>query len=237
MCGIFGIFARTIDPTAFQALGELNTARGNRAFGVLLFDGAVCTVTRRVGPFDASAEDVSHGSVLLGHVRAPTDGHADDPAAVHPFETRDVYLAHNGLLLNHGDFAHWRIPSMAALDSTVIAGGIQRQLDNGRSIVEAIRQTVEPLDGQQACWLWHKPTHSVYLWRVMAPIYWLSEAAASTFSSVRQAPTAALLREGIIYRIDPGTRTLDQCGTFSYHNPFSAGMPTARLVPPHGNRP
>src|SRR5579864_8905822 len=150
MCGIFGIFARTIDPTAFQALGELNTARGNRAFGVLLFDGAVCTVTRRVGPFDASAEDVSHGSVLLGHVRAPTDGHADDPAAVHPFETRDVYLAHNGLLLNHDDFAHWRIPSMAALDSTVIAGGIQRQMDNGRSIVEAIRQTVEPLDGQQA---------------------------------------------------------------------------------------
>lgn len=224
MCGIFGIFANAIDPAAFRTLGELNTARGNRAFGVLTFDDSACTVTRRVGPFDTSAVDVSRAVIVLGHVRAPTDGRADDPAAVHPFETRDLYLAHNGLLLNHTDFAHWRIPSMAALDSTVIVGGIQRQLDAGQSLVEAIRRTVEPLDGQQACWLWHKPTQSVYLWRVMAPIYWLSEDATSTFSSIRQAPHAMLLREGVVYRVDPATRALDQCGTFAYHNPFSAGM-------------
>ncbi|MHB8625540.1 MAG: hypothetical protein ACYDBJ_08370 [Aggregatilineales bacterium] len=222
MCGIFGVFANAVDSSLFRALGEQNTARGNRAFGVLTFDGAGCTVTRQVGPFDANVINVDRMRAVLGHVRAPTDGRADDPTAVHPFETRDLYLAHNGLLLNHADFAQWRIPGMATVDSTVIIGGIQRQLDAGQPIVEAIRQTVEPLDGQQACWLWHKPTHKVYLWRIMAPIYCVSDTASLTFSSVRHVPDAALLREGAIYRIDPMTWTLEECGPFACYNPFSA---------------
>jgi glutamine phosphoribosylpyrophosphate amidotransferase len=224
MCGIFGIFSQAIDPAAFRALGELNTARGNRAFGVLMCDSTACAVVRWVSPFDANVVDMDRASAVLGHVRAPTDGRADDPAAVHPFETQDLYLAHNGLLLNHANFAHWRMPSTAAVDSTVIVGDIQRLLDAGEPIVDAIRQTVEPLDGQQACWLWHKPTNTVYLWRVMAPIYWESDKTTLTFSSVRPAADAQFLREGVIYRIDPAARILSECCAFAYYNPFNAGM-------------
>jgi len=222
MCGIFGIVTRTeVNPGLFQALGERNTARGNRAFGALTFDGSRCAVTRRLGPFDPTQVDVKGAKMVLGHVRAPTDGRADDPQAVHPFETHALWLAHNGLLLNHADFAHWRIESHPNVDSTVLIGGIQRALDEGQPIMAAIQRTVEALDGQQACWLWHKPDQLIYLWRVMAPIYWQKDADRLTFSSVRSGdPGEALLSEGMIYRFDPTALTLNEIGQFRYYNPF-----------------
>ena len=223
MCGIFGLISKhTIEPAAFHQIGEQNTVRGNRAFGVLTISAADGSpgVVKRVTPFDAAQVALQNVSIALGHVRAPTDGRADDPAAVHPFQTNDLWLAHNGLLLNHEAYAHWRPIGAAKIDSTVIIGGIQRQIEAGRPIIEAIQHTVEPLDGQQACWLWHMPSRLLYLWRVMSPIYSTQTPELLTFSSIRGALSDQLLAEGTIYQIDPTAIGLSAVGTFAYRNPF-----------------
>ena len=225
MCGIFGVISsQTVDPGYFRAIGGLNTVRGNRSFGVLTVaaDGSIGT-THRLTPFQADQPDqvaLENVQIALGHVRAPTDGNANDIMAVHPFQTPDLWMAHNGLLLNHMDHDHWRLPDAVKIDSTVLVGGIQHHLDLMLPIDKAIRHTVESLDGQQACWVWYIPNRMIYLWRVMSPIYVAQSEYTVTFSSIRSGASDRLLDEGVIYQIDPATVTVSTIGTFNYHNPF-----------------
>src|SRR5438045_593278 len=110
MCGIFGIISKTtVDPAQYAELGQQNTERGNLAFGGLLKGKDGLTVYRYAMPFDASKIVFGDATVALGHVRAPTGGQSNNLAAVHPFETDDLLLAHNGLLLNYREFPQWRI--------------------------------------------------------------------------------------------------------------------------------
>ena len=227
MCGIFGIVSNSrIDPAEFRALGQLSTARGNLGFGGLVVNRQGCDVYRYPIPFDAMKVPLQDAIIALGHVRAPTGGQSSNIAEVHPFETRDLLLAHNGLLLNHTDFPQWRIDPAQNVDSQVIIGGIQRHLDDGLPLAEAIKQTVEALDGQQACWLWHKPTSQIYLWRVMAPNYVSVHAAQDhhpqrlIFSSIKGPLAQNLLDEGIIYRLDPAVLSLSEVANFAFYNPY-----------------
>lgn len=224
MCGIFGIVSnQQIDPALFRQLGQRNTERGNLAFGGLLHAGDECRVYRYAMPFDADKVDLSGVSMALGHVRAPTGRQSNAIEEVHPFETADLLLAHNGLLLNHADFPDWRINPDLEVDSQVIIGGIQKNLGDGESLVDAIKHTVEALDGQQACWLWHKPMHDLYLWRVMSPIYQTVSAEKTVFSSVKADSAQTLLEEGIIYQLNTSGLTFTPVQDFSYYNPFKSG--------------
>src|SRR4051794_29873267 len=110
MCGIFGIISKTsIDPAQYIALGQQNTERGNLAFGGLLKGKDGLTVYRYAMPFDPSKIVFQDANIALGHVRAPTGRQSNNIAEVHPFETDQLLLAHNGLLLNYRDFPQWRI--------------------------------------------------------------------------------------------------------------------------------
>ncbi len=256
MCGIFGILSIGADgliaAADFIALGERNTARGNLGFGGLIIrdrgaSPATPIVYRFAEPFDGSRIPLTEAKVALGHVRAPTNVRTDDLVAIHPFETRELLLAHNGLLLNHAQFPAWQINPALNVDSGVIIGGIQHHLDQGAPIIEAIGQTVAVLDGQQACWLWHKPTGALYLWRVMSPIYVgrtsppsplsvsqrggvIQESAFSViregasfmviFSSVKDEHAQALLDEGMIYQLAPDFGDFRPIAHFPFYNPY-----------------
>jgi glutamine phosphoribosylpyrophosphate amidotransferase len=221
MCGIFGIIGHTpIDPALYVTLGQSNTQRGNLAFGGLVGVPAAMRVFRYADPFDASRVDLDGAQVILSHIRAPTGGQSRELAEVHPFETRDVLLAHNGLLLNHHDFPAWRIDSSLAVDSQVIAGGVQHHLDDGQAIETAIASTAGTLSGQQACWLWHKPTRQLYLWRVMSSLWIGRTANHAVFSSVRHESTPTLLDEGVIYHVDCSTLELEAVSQFDYYSPY-----------------
>ena len=224
MCGIFGVLSdRPIEPARFIHLGERNTERGNLGFGGLTWSPAQASprVFRYSTPFDPSKLALDGVHRALGHVRAPTGGQSDRIAEIHPFVSRDVLLAHNGLLINHADFPDWRLDPALQVDSQVIAGGIQHHLDAGFTPVGAIRATVEHLDGQQACWLWHLPTKAVYLWRVMAPVYVSNGPDWLNFSSVRDDLAQNLIEEGIIYRLE--LLSFVDVGSFTFYNPFKVG--------------
>ncbi len=227
MCGIFGLIASQAQPSitlsAVRRLGTRNTERGNLGFGALIMRNHDLSAYHFTRPFDADPLPADGAQIVLGHVRAPTGGQSDSIAEIHPFETRDLYLAHNGLLLNHAHFAEWRIDPALHVDSQVIIGGIQHALDAGLALTEAIRRTVEALDGQQACWLWHKPTRTIYLWRVMSPIYSGLLDGHLAFSSVKGDSVDRLLSEGVIYRLNRAALSFDAVDQFKFYNPYRIG--------------
>ncbi len=214
MCGIFGVIGGTL--TDYKRLGERNTERGNLGFGGLFMNGER-QVFRYTEPFNPAKIPDQPAPLMLGHVRAPTAGRSDNLAEVHPFETDDLLLAHNGLLLNHAQFQSWNPNPTVKVDSLVIIGGIQQQLKAGKPIIDAIRETVEVLDGQQACWLWDKRESALYLWRVMSPIY-VGDQRGLCFSSVKDEIASSLLEEGTIYRLQ--ARSFTACSTFKFYNPY-----------------
>jgi predicted glutamine amidotransferase len=214
MCGIFGVIGGTL--ANYNRLGERNTERGNLGFGGLFADGTR-QIFRHAEPFNPAKVPDHAAPIMLGHVRAPTAGRSDNLAEVHPFETGDLFLAHNGLLLNHAQFQGWNPDPAIKVDSLVIIGGIQQQLNAGKPIIDAIRATVEVLDGQQACWLWDKRKSALYLWRVMSPIY-VGDQQGLCFSSVKDEIASTLLEEGTIYQLQD--QRLSMCSTFKFYNPY-----------------
>lgn len=207
----------TVDTAVWTALGEQNTRRGNLGFGAWLDKGGVYRFPQ---PFDAAKIPVQTASIALGHIRAPTGGQSSRLADLHPFQHENLWLAHNGLLLNHRAFSDWRLALDTAVDSVTILGGIvanQKQ----HTLPQAICTTAGQLEGQQACWLWDTATQTLYLWRVMAPIYTQASPTQFLFSSLRPASGhSTLLAQGTVYRLRYPTLALESVGTFDYYNPY-----------------
>src|SRR5215475_13028569 len=99
MCGIFGIITKhgTVDPLSFASLGQANTIRGNRGFGGIVIANGSLSTYRYPQPFDEQKVELEGVQTALGHVRAPTGGQSDRLDEIHPFETSDLLLAHNGI--------------------------------------------------------------------------------------------------------------------------------------------
>ncbi len=221
MCGVFGIVAADkIDPQQVAFLGELNSARGNSAFGGLAWGSGGPKVSRQLGPFDISRIDVEDASVFLCHMRAPTNGRESNLRDTHPFESRSFLLAHNGLLLNQWDFPEWILDTASNVDSQIILGGIQRHFDVDQIPARAIVRTVGQLEGQQACWLWSKDRPIVYLWRVMSSLYYSSSPSQVVFSSVQCQLARHLLPEGVVYQAHSREMSLVDVGRFDYYSPY-----------------
>jgi glutamine phosphoribosylpyrophosphate amidotransferase len=225
MCGIFGIIsASSVSREQIAQLGELNKQRGNLAFGGFWAHpeegNIVGEVFRWARPFAADLIPTEPAQIVLGHIRAPTGRHSSSLAEVHPFAAVGGLLAHNGLLLNHEQFPHWRLDTAVTVDSQIILGGIQTYLNEGLSTTEAIRQMVERLEGQQACWFWSHAEQVIYVWRVMSPIYIGVAPEQIVFSSVKSTWTPTLLPEGVIFRIDWRDLTCVACGQFSFYSPY-----------------
>ncbi|MFZ0544385.1 MAG: hypothetical protein WAM60_03040 [Candidatus Promineifilaceae bacterium] len=226
MCGIFGIVSKTaVNPQQFRLMAEANKQRGNLAFGVLTAENgrenSPVTVSRYPDPFRPEMVQFGDVRVALGHIRAPTAGQTRNTAELHPFSADNLYLAHNGLLLNYTAFPQWRLNSAVAVDSQVILGGIYANREQG--ITAAIEMTVAQLEGQQACWLWSAEEAALYLWRIMSPIYALTNDDQFLFSSIKIAPEMTLLSEGIVYRLENGRTELEEVGKFAFDSPYLIG--------------
>ncbi len=225
MCGIFGILSKNqVDYSQFFELGNLNTRRGNLSFGYLTGkmgqDNAQnpVRVFRHNQPFQETLIAEENSNLILAHIRAPTTTQSTQLADVHPFETPDGYLAHNGLLLNHAEYSKWW--EGYTVDSQVIIGGIQSHLNQGMEIVNAIQKTAAALEGQQACWYWHKPKQQLYFWRVMSPIYVSDKKETLCFSSIQHELASSLLKEGVIYHYNLSLSCLTEVGTFEFQSPY-----------------
>lgn len=219
MCGIFGVVSlEPASPQTFIKLAELNKARGNLGFGGLWGDPEELRAFRYPQPFELSLAPAEPARVQLGHIRAPTGRQTTAVTDIHPFVAPCGWLAHNGLLLNHAQFPEWQLDT--AVDSAIILGGIQLHLNGGLPLPAAVRQTVEKLDGQQACWLWSKTEKALYFWRVMSPIYVGHHKGQFIFSSVTNEWAADLLPEGVIFCLTSTNLVWTESETFSFYSPY-----------------
>lgn len=221
MCGIFGVISPTqFNPAVFNTLGELNKQRGHVGFGVAAGSGTL-TILRQTGPFNAQLLALGGCQIALGHNCTPTAGqYSAGVERLHPFESAECLLAHNGLLLNPHLFPHWQLSPQDKVDSQLILGGIENYLQQGQTVTEAIAHTAGQLEGQQACWLWHKPTSTLYLWRVMAPLFVENTAASFAFSSLKTAGIQTLLTEGVVYQLTFPALQFTAVGSFPFYSPY-----------------
>jgi len=197
MCGICGVvhlrrneFPKCMQERAIKLLKEIES-RGKSAFGIYVYNpkfnlyvreersdiiGHLFKIKGSVSSFFKDKEgkiDLKDSSIFLAHTRAPTNGSPDDNENNHPFNTKDFILAHNGVIGNHEELKKkYGLEYDSECDSAIIIHLIQHFYDLTHDVVESIRRTAEELSGSYACWLFHKETSDVYLFRHSNPIYY-----------------------------------------------------------------
>lgn len=235
MCGIFGLFVHS-DADWQQQLIAANEHRGSLGGGCVAY-GPAHTYLDYVRSF-YPARLTRTADIWLAHTRAPTGANNHDLSELHPIESKDFFLAHNGLLL--GDP---KPPDMGVLpdlrrrspypdtDTGFMAWVIQDSITNGESFPEAIAHFVSNYKGQQACWLLDKASLCVYLWRVMSPIFVGSAGFSSTQLleglTTEGKPIGPIfsepLDEGVVYCYDPRVLPyrLRPVAHFEFETPYS----------------
>lgn len=195
MCGICGVirldkteFPKCMKIRAIKLLEEIES-RGRSAFGFYVLNpeynyyitekrkdikGHLFKIKGSVTSFfkDLQGEISLDGvSIFLGHTRAPTSGSTDNNENNHPFMTKDFILAHNGTISNDKELKEmFKLDYESECDSAVIIHLIQHFYDKYKDVVKAIQETTKLLSGSYACWLYHKKSETVYLFRHSNPI-------------------------------------------------------------------
>ena len=115
--------------------------------------------------------DTDNLIIILAHTRAETVGNSEDIKNNHPFSTKDFILAHNGAVTNHKELRKkFNIETDVETDSAIIVELIQKFYDESHDVVKAIKETTNLITGGYACWLYHKETDDLYLFRHNNPI-------------------------------------------------------------------
>lgn len=112
-------------------------------------------------------------NTFLMHTRSTTQGDASVNINNHPFNTPNFILAHNGGVSNDAHILQkHKLKTDIECDSYVIIALIQKFYDNdkNKSVPKAIEKAMSELEGGMACWLYHKDTKELYLFRNRNPI-------------------------------------------------------------------
>ena len=176
MCGIGGIISRNEmnfeQRKLFEDLMKSLQSRGRDAFGYVSYPSQ--TITKSPTDVDDYLKDRKQGiktkikgSIFaLGHTRAKTKGTHLENYNNHPFKTKDFILAHNGTIRNDDDIRkYFKINSKIETDSYSIVALIQHFYDQIGDIVKSIAEARYRLKGSFACWLLHKSTGDIYLFK------------------------------------------------------------------------
>jgi len=159
MCGIVGAVARRdVVPILVEGLRRLEY-RGYDSAGVAVVNGDASISRTRTPGKVARLEEMLAASPLAGvvgiaHTRWATHGVPNEPNA-HPQMSRDaVAVVHNGIIENYLDLREQQRAAgyefTSDTDTEVIAHEIHRRLAEGQSLLDAVRVTVELLDGAYA---------------------------------------------------------------------------------------
>ena len=156
MCGIVGATARRdVSGILLEGLKRLEY-RGYDSAGLAIIDAEnrlVCT--KRVGKVDALAQAVkatpTRGSTGISHTRWATHGKPTEVNA-HPHLSRQqVALVHNGIIENHESLREQLTRAgyefVSQTDTEVIVHLVHSYLEQGESLLSAVKQSVARLEG------------------------------------------------------------------------------------------
>ena len=159
MCGIVAAAARReVSEILLEGLRRLEY-RGYDSAGMALIDNDHHLLLHKkkgkVSELERAQElDPFHGCTGIAHTRWATHGEPSG-ANSHPhISGQRVALVHNGIIENHGalrkELQDAGYEFASATDSEVVAHLLHRELEAGRSLLEAMRATVARLDGAYA---------------------------------------------------------------------------------------
>jgi len=157
MCGIVGYVGhRSADEVLVSGLRKLEY-RGYDSAGIATLRDGEIEIRRAVGKLDNLAgvlrESPVTGSTGIGHTRWATHGRPSEQNA-HPHRSGDVVVIHNGIIENYVELREQLAAEsreiLSETDTEVISHLIDRELTNGRSLLDATRAAIGQLDGSYA---------------------------------------------------------------------------------------
>ena len=159
MCGIVGaVSKRNITPVLLKGLNRLEY-RGYDSAGVAILNSDSCIQrVRAVGKIknlEAALEKTpADGSIGIGHTRWATHGEPGEKNA-HPHVCNDaVAIVHNGIIENHEILRSQQLKAgfrfTSDTDTEVIVHQIQGYLKESGSLIDAVKKSVNDLDGAYA---------------------------------------------------------------------------------------
>ena len=149
-CGVFAAYSTTqkVSHLIYFGLFALQH-RGQESAGIATSDGETVTVYKDLGlvaqVFDEAALAGLEGHIGIGHARYSTTGSnnwANAQPAHRQIGSTSVALGHNGNLTNTAELAKTLGVSGATTDSDLMAEGIARATDDGRSDARGLELAV-----------------------------------------------------------------------------------------------
>lgn len=182
MCGIGGMINTLKKPLGVRLSTDCKEMlinceeRGNDAFGymtnskVFKVEGSVTEFIEKNGK-DPILNEFKKSNFVLYHTRKMTSGLPSVNHNNHPFETKDLVFAHNGIIYNDSLLKNQhKFEYDIETDSFIIPVLIQHHMDKGLIIEEAMKKTFEQVSGSYACWLHYKPKKRTFLFRHGNPL-------------------------------------------------------------------
>ena len=177
MCGIVGAIARrNVVPILMEGLRQLEY-RGYDSAGLAVVNGSLQRVraTGRVAALGRLVDEQKvHGNVGIAHTRWATHGKPTELNA-HPHVSGGISVVHNGIIENHdqlrailrGRGYHFT----SETDTEVIAHLVHSHTAEGLGLLEAVRRSVEELQGAYAIGvIAEKDPHRMVVARMGAPL-------------------------------------------------------------------
>ncbi len=157
MCGIVGYVGhRSADRVLVSGLRKLEYM-GYDSAGVATLGEDGMEIRRAVGKLDnlesVLASEPVIGTTGIGHTRWATHGRPSEQNA-HPHRSGNVVVIHNGIIENYVAIREQLVAEgreiRSETDTEVISHLVDRELTNGRSLLEATRAAISQLDGSDA---------------------------------------------------------------------------------------
>jgi len=218
MCAIFGSF----DPSMWEILYEANKQRGNFASSLVCLTHDDQFIFKKEGDIDF--DKIKYGKnteYIVGHVQAATSSKRIwSYETSHPFESLSWLVFHNGVLTNEKQIRQHYLPFIEnPVDTALIVNLIQFFTDNNTntpSPVDAIRQTLELIQGTYALCIVDSDTNEVYIARSGSILHYDDKGNYSTLpgSNYKELP------EGVIMNLDKKKRKWKKVGSFKHKSPY-----------------
>jgi glutamine phosphoribosylpyrophosphate amidotransferase len=218
----------------FDDLLQINSKRGDAAISLMRTYRDTQSIEKWIGN-KFSQEEWQRcingpGCVLLGHVRAPTGGASLEDHNNHPFHIGTLFMAHNGIILNHDDLCDRYNISKQVVETdsyamlAAIAANVNHAQDLSTYLTDLADVLSKQIKGSFACWLYSAKFDTVSIFRVISSLYYSCiPHARLDFSSESLGALSfcdsQLLEEGVILTMRMDTGAIIKTG-FSYYSPY-----------------
>ena len=158
MCGIVGAVGKSdVMPILLDGLKRLEY-RGYDSAGIAVIDNDEISRTRSVGRIieleRALSSNVVRGNTGIAHTRWATHGPPTEVNAHPHMSSSRLALVCNGIIENHDELRKAQrekgITFLSDTDTEVVVNEIQIHIDQGLDLLEAVRATVDVLEGAYA---------------------------------------------------------------------------------------